>query len=1093
MAREHYVKHDDLVAVLNGIETKISGIGSELTGISTWKANNQYKIGDVVITNGSMFICNAVHTSSVNFAADVLNWILFYADISPWQVSTYYVVNACVIQGGKLYQCKTAHTSDTTDFTNDESNWTLIAGGGGSSISDWATNTDYKVGDMVIYDKKLYKCAVAHKSATDIDGEKFELIGSNGGIEKTILYEGDLKVAGTTATLSDNPHNYDIVYVSDNYCVTCIAEWSDTTSDPFYYWQCSSYFANSNGYRLGGRIDSTKIYLDSFNKYGTQGTSASIWRVVGLKFRGEGSSSSGGATIDNWTSGENYNVGDLVIYNDKLYQCITAHTSTTTFDPNVWNLIGTNDGGGMTRKVLYDGNLSGAGSTAVLTDAVENFDMVYVVDSWGNSNIAEFDTSSNPNYYFSSGAWFGNSNAYGLAGHLKGYTLTIDHHGKIGTQGNQSNVWRVIGVKFNTGSGGGASISDWEANKEYNIGDYVRYDNILYVCKTKHTSTTTFDETKFNAIKSPSDATLNVAKIRLWEGQAGTGDTITLSESVANFDYILCHIYWANNSSYTSVYHEGFALIDSSSLDGTEGRVPYSFSGATDWTSHANLDYKLQLDKISNTVFSLGTNSINLKLPTSTAAGVYLGKVEGLKFKKDATDTPDFTGATSVLDGDRGLVPKPLSVDKDSFLSGDGTWKPVSGQLNVGRALLWSGRKISGQITLTGSIQDYDYIIASFVWAENDSVTAQKWNNGYVVYDVSSGNYGSQIVPGDDLLTGLTLNSWANLQNSATEAYFSVVDNTTLEFGVHKMSAPTSTTQGYYFNKVEGIKLYSGAGDAPDFVGSTSTTDGIRGAVPKPTKDDNSKFLCGNGTWATPSGAGLNVVRDLLWEGWKTSDIATGSPEPLAHDFREYDYLVFEAGYSSAGAATEIDYTRHGSVWVEVNGDTMLNPCPAFMYNGQATSANAQWLFCDLDFTAKTSFSGGIKRYKGTNTTTGLYLGLRKIYGVKFVNPLEYSTSEKYVGKWIDGKAIYQRTFTGTSPSSAGEAGEIILANMNYIDTVISVDGCVKTSGGAYWPLNSGNSYTAYARISSTKNLVVTATSDSLNISVTVTVRYTRT
>lgn len=51
-----------------------------------------------------------------------------------------------------------------------------------------------------------------------------------------------------------------------------------------------------------------------------------------------------GTPIYNWTSGSNYSVGDLVIYQDKWYQCITAN-SDTEFTPSKWHKIGSDASG----------------------------------------------------------------------------------------------------------------------------------------------------------------------------------------------------------------------------------------------------------------------------------------------------------------------------------------------------------------------------------------------------------------------------------------------------------------------------------------------------------------------------------------------------------------------------------------------------------------------------------------------------------------------------------------------------------------------------------------------------------------------------
>lgn len=82
--------------------------------------------------------------------------------------------------------------------------------------------------------------------------------------------------------------------------------------------------------------------------------------------------------------------------------------------------------------------------------------------------------------------------------------------------------------------------------------------------------------------------------------------------------------------------------------------------GNVDNTADANKDVKHAAD--STTV---NGHTVNSDVP------------EGAKF----TDTTysAFTGATAFSDGSAGLVPAPSTVDVNSFLCGDGTWKAVSG------------------------------------------------------------------------------------------------------------------------------------------------------------------------------------------------------------------------------------------------------------------------------------------------------------------------------------------------------------------------------------------------------------------------------
>ena len=135
--------------------------------IKNWATSTQYKQYDVVMVNNNLYRCVSNHTSTT-FSSDISNWELIYASIGNWQASTYYPVGVFVINDKKLYKCKTQHTSGST-FS--DTNWDLIAGGGGAEINNWATSTQYKVGDLVIRENNLYRCKTAHTSSafnTDI-------------------------------------------------------------------------------------------------------------------------------------------------------------------------------------------------------------------------------------------------------------------------------------------------------------------------------------------------------------------------------------------------------------------------------------------------------------------------------------------------------------------------------------------------------------------------------------------------------------------------------------------------------------------------------------------------------------------------------------------------------------------------------------------------------------------------------------------------------------------------------------------------------------------------------------------------------------
>lgn len=89
-------------------------------------------------------------------------------------------------------------------------------------------------------------------------------------------------------------------------------------------------------------------------------------------------------------------------------------------------------------------------------------------------------------------------------------------------------------------------------------------------------------------------------------------------------------------------------------------------------------------------------------------------------------------------------------------------------------------------------------------------------------------------------------------------------------------------------------------------------------------------------------------------------------------------------------------------------------------------------------------------------------------YDIGETNPgNHYSTTEKIVGTWIDGKPIYQKTVVGTMPaitSDKGSSDYVVGAN---IDTVIDTSAMV-ISSSEYWAqklTTMNDSFTSGAKI----------------------------
>ena len=106
-----------------------------------------------------------------------------------------------------------------------------------------------------------------------------------------------------------------------------------------------------------------------------------------------------------------------------------------------------------------------------------------------------------------------------------------------------------------------------------------------------------------------------------------------------------------------------------------------------------------------------------------------------------------------------------------------------------------------------------------------------------------------------------------------------------------------------------------------------------------------------------------------------------------------------------------------------------------------------------------------------------------------------YSTEEKRIGTWIDGKPLYRRTYTVISPSAINTSQDIITLN-NIID-LKTISGLMDTSSGTKLAINhyvSGTDFVSCWRTSVTGNLRMSVGSSSYTSQTCyITIKYTKT
>jgi hypothetical protein len=163
-----------------------------------------------------------------------------------------------------------------------------------------------------------------------------------------------------------------------------------------------------------------------------------------------------------WTNSHYYNLGDLVLYGNTVYQCTTPHTSASS------------------TATIAATAASASSGTATLT-----FNS-YIVQPYlvGATITVSGFTPSNFNGTFTVTACTTTSVSYALTGTLSASALgTVAGTGQLGLEINSS-YWTLFASSLNWSNA-------WAANTRYKQYDLVYYGGNSYVCNTAHVSAAT--------------------------------------------------------------------------------------------------------------------------------------------------------------------------------------------------------------------------------------------------------------------------------------------------------------------------------------------------------------------------------------------------------------------------------------------------------------------------------------------------------------------------------------------------------------------------------------------------------------------------
>ena len=251
--------------------------------------------------------------------------LLFKTDIGDVNVYAYktgitYKKDDIVLSGAILYVAL-RDIQDTTQITEDDF---VAISSNGSTIEDYVSGTDYKVGDIVIYDNRLYKCKVEPQAdnTTFNEIEWIKLSISN-DLEKFLA---DFTVVELKEDIS-NPSlvtGYDLKFKNKE-----LAYREEIKGDTdIYFYQTGVVFAKDsvilkdNVFYIALRDTVDLVNFDDVADF------AMIHKLPST------------VEIYKYVSGTDYEIGQYVIKDNDIYECIALQADNTVFDDvNEFKLI----------------------------------------------------------------------------------------------------------------------------------------------------------------------------------------------------------------------------------------------------------------------------------------------------------------------------------------------------------------------------------------------------------------------------------------------------------------------------------------------------------------------------------------------------------------------------------------------------------------------------------------------------------------------------------------------------------------------------------------------------------------------------------
>ena len=430
--------------------------------IANWGQGKKFDVGDLVMYDNVLYICNTVHTSGTIFDRTKFDAVGNLGTIPNWAKNTQYYKDQVVEYENTLYRAIDDHKSTNDNdgyFGSDDAHWELVY----NNIQPYSNNTWYKTGSIVYQDGYLWRCKQNHKTNTDSVEERTFTISSD--------FKNYTLALGQEFTL----HN---IVLNTSYCggvdisistdgTTYTNLWHTDDAPNVENINCNSVHAThvkftvlsveptpSTGASSGAYQGITGAVINTNNAY---------WEKLGI--------TSGAITI--WQANKQYNKDEAVFYQNKIYIAKESHLSSSTFDLTKWKYIDP--------TLLVDWEVE---TDYYKDQLIYHENIVYRVteDFTSGNTFADTKLERITRGYLAT--W--GANTYYNLGECVVYKNSIircltPHTSGTSYDATESTNWQII-------ANVSAVISKWNKKIDYQIGDVVTYGDILYSCITDHTS-----------------------------------------------------------------------------------------------------------------------------------------------------------------------------------------------------------------------------------------------------------------------------------------------------------------------------------------------------------------------------------------------------------------------------------------------------------------------------------------------------------------------------------------------------------------------------------------------------------------------------